>query len=115
VTGATIPAVTTAQIYQGSIAFIVLQAVMVGAIMLNPNLVLGGIERAPQLDEQQIMDRLQGGREALEGMAPPADEEDTAPDFETQEEGEADDPTQGVLDAIEEGQGGSPPPSDRAR
>ena len=115
VTGATIPAVTTAQIYKGSIAFIVLQLAMVGAIMLNPNLVLGGIERTPQLDEQQIMDRLEGGRDALEGMAPPTDEEELAPDLETQEEGEAGDPTQGVLDAINEGQGGSPPAADRAR
>ncbi len=48
-------------------------------------------------------------------MAPPTDEEELAPDLETQEEGEAGDPTQGVLDAINEGQGGSPPAADRAR
>jgi len=116
VTGATIPAVSTAQIYQGSIAFIALQLLMVGAIMLNPNLVLGGIERTPQLDEQQVLDRLQTGRDALEGMAPPAEEEEAQIDMGTTEEEEAGDPTQGVLDAINEGSGGdAPPAADRAR
>jgi len=109
VTGATIPAVTTTQIYQGSIAFIVLQLAMVGAIMLNPNLVLGGIERTPQLDEQQIMDRLEGSREALEGMSP-AEEEGGLDGSTINEEEEAGDPTQGVLDAIGEGQGGAQAP-----
>ena len=41
VTGARIPAVTTAQIYQGSIAFIVLQLIMVAVVVLNPGLVSG--------------------------------------------------------------------------
>jgi len=114
VTGATIPAVTTTQIYQGSIAFIVLQLVMVGAIMLQPNLVLGGIARTPQLDEQQTLDELQGGREALENMAP-ADEEPGADGITIDEEEGAGDPTQGVLDAIGEGQGGAPPQADPPR
>jgi TRAP-type mannitol/chloroaromatic compound transport system permease large subunit len=46
VTGATIPAVTTAQIYKGSIAFIVLQVIMVAVVIAMPNLVIGGIDRA---------------------------------------------------------------------
>jgi tripartite ATP-independent transporter DctM subunit len=37
VTGATIPAVTTAQIYKGSIAFIVLQVIMVAAVIAFPH------------------------------------------------------------------------------
>ena len=36
ITGKTIPAVTTAQIYKGSIAFIVLQLIMVAAVVLKP-------------------------------------------------------------------------------
>ncbi|MCU0775859.1 MAG: TRAP transporter large permease subunit [Ideonella sp.] len=57
ITGQLIPAVTTPQIYKGSIAFIAIQLVMVVLIMLNPKLVLGGIEQAPQLDESQISSR----------------------------------------------------------
>ncbi len=68
VTGATISAVTTPQIYRGAIAFIVLQLIMLAAVMVFPKLVLGGIEFGPQLDEQQILERIRGGREALEGM-----------------------------------------------
>jgi tripartite ATP-independent transporter DctM subunit len=97
VTGALIPAVTTAQIYKGSIAFIVLQVAMVVAIMFNPKLVLGGIEQAPQLDEQQILEQLQQGREALEGMAPPSP--DQGQDQEQQDE---EDPMKGLLDAIKD-------------
>jgi TRAP-type mannitol/chloroaromatic compound transport system permease large subunit len=96
VTGELIPAVTTVQIYKGSIAFIVLQVAMVVTIMLNPKLVLGGIEQAPQLNEQQILDKIQSGREALENMAP-------SPGGAQQEEPkEKDDPMKGVLDALKE-------------
>jgi len=59
VTGATIPAVTTAQIYKGSIAFIILQLVMVAAIMLFPNLVTGGIEKVDKLNAEQVLEQLQ--------------------------------------------------------
>jgi TRAP-type mannitol/chloroaromatic compound transport system permease large subunit len=59
VTGATIPAVTTAQIYKGSIAFIVLQLVMVAAIMLFPNLVTGGIDKVDKLNAEQVLEQLQ--------------------------------------------------------
>jgi TRAP-type mannitol/chloroaromatic compound transport system permease large subunit len=74
ITGQLIPAVTTPQIYKGSIAFIAIQLLMVVTIMLNPKLVLSGIEQAPQLDESQILQKLQSGREALENMAPPRSE-----------------------------------------
>jgi TRAP-type mannitol/chloroaromatic compound transport system permease large subunit len=95
VTGALIPAVTTPQIYKGSIAFIALQLVMVTAIVLNPKLVLGGIETGPQLDEQQILEKLQQGREALEGMAPPAADQQ-------QEQQQEEDPMKGLLEAIKD-------------
>jgi TRAP-type mannitol/chloroaromatic compound transport system permease large subunit len=95
ITGQLIPAVTTPQIYKGSIAFIAIQLVMVVLIMLNPKLVLGGIEQAPQLDESQIMERLQSGREALENMAPgPRQSQDDAQEKE--------DPMKGLLDALKE-------------
>jgi len=47
ITGTRIPAVTTAQIYKGSIAFIFLQLLMVVAIIRWPGLVLDQIDAAP--------------------------------------------------------------------
>lgn len=44
ITGKLIPAVTTAQIYKGSIAFIILQLIMVGVVMWKPGLVLDNID-----------------------------------------------------------------------
>ncbi len=54
VTNQRIPAVTTAQIYKGSIAFIILQLIMVGAIIAFPNLVTGGLEKGPVVDLDTI-------------------------------------------------------------
>jgi TRAP-type mannitol/chloroaromatic compound transport system permease large subunit len=59
VTGKTIAAVKTTEIYQGSIAFIVLQIGMVVSIMVFPNLVTGGIEEVETLSADQIMEQLQ--------------------------------------------------------
>jgi len=55
-TGKTIAPVTTPQIYAGSIAFIVLQLIMVTAIIFNPQLVIGGLDKqqAVDLDTLQI-------------------------------------------------------------
>jgi TRAP-type mannitol/chloroaromatic compound transport system permease large subunit len=61
ITGQTIAAVTTAQIYQGSIAFIVLQLVMVAVVVLNPGLVSGNIVKGVAIDADK----------ALEGMGLP--------------------------------------------
>jgi len=49
-----IPAVTTAQIYKGSIAFIVLQLIMVGVVITFPSVVTGSIEKAVQVDQATI-------------------------------------------------------------
>jgi TRAP-type mannitol/chloroaromatic compound transport system permease large subunit len=94
ITGQLIPAVTTAQIYKGSIAFIVLQLIMVIAIMFNPKLVLGGLKSAPQLDEQQILEKLQSGREALENMSTGR--------RESQEQKDEEDPMKSLLDALKD-------------
>ena len=61
ITGELIPAVTTAQIYKGSIAFIILQLIMVAAVIAYPELVSGGIEKVEQIDADK----------ALEGMGLP--------------------------------------------
>jgi len=56
VTGATIPAVTTAQIYKGSIAFIVLQLIMVAAVIAWPQLVTGNMAVTETIDADQAME-----------------------------------------------------------
>jgi TRAP-type mannitol/chloroaromatic compound transport system permease large subunit len=58
VTGVMIPAVTTTEIYKGSIAFIIVQVIMVAAIMIFPSLVTGGIEKVNLLTPEQVMEQL---------------------------------------------------------
>ena len=53
-----IPAVTTAQIYKGSIAFIVLQIIMVGVILFNPGLVSGNIKKVERISKDKVEDML---------------------------------------------------------
>ncbi|QIM52567.1 TRAP transporter large permease [Hydrogenophaga crocea] len=77
VTGKLIPAVTTAQIYKGSIAFIILQIIMVVVVIAYPNLVTGHIGQAVKVDNETV-------QEMLQDMAPPAEDEEPAA------EGEAD-------------------------
>ena len=59
ITGQLIPAVTTAQIYKGSIAFIVLQLVMVAAVIAFPSLVTGSIGQGEKLDADQVLRQMQ--------------------------------------------------------
>ncbi len=90
ITGKLIPAVTTTQIYKGSIAFIILQLIMVAAIVFNPELVSGGIEKVEQIDADK----------ALESMGlPAADESASEPDSDVPApEGEASAPEAGASD-----------------
>ncbi len=57
-TGKTIEAVTTPQIYKGSIAFIFLQLIMVGLVIAYPNLVVGGIDKGPDIDVDKALRQL---------------------------------------------------------
>jgi TRAP-type mannitol/chloroaromatic compound transport system permease large subunit len=101
VTGQTIPAVTTAQIYKGSIAFIALQIIMVAVIIAFPHLVVGGIDAGPKIDADKALQEMVkperppleappalpgagGASEPGAGTAPPARE----------------DPNQAILDAL---------------
>jgi len=59
ITGAAIPAVATGQIYKGSIAFIVLQLIMVAAVIAVPTLVTGGIAKVDKLDADKVLQQLQ--------------------------------------------------------
>jgi TRAP-type mannitol/chloroaromatic compound transport system permease large subunit len=89
VTGELIPAVTTAQIYKGSIAFIILQLIMVAAVITYPELVSGGIEKVEKIDADK----------ALESMGlPSADEAASAPEGEA---GAA--PAEGAASGAEDG------------
>jgi TRAP-type mannitol/chloroaromatic compound transport system permease large subunit len=58
VTKERIPAVTTAQIYKGSIAFIVLQVIMVAVVLFNPGLVSSGITQVKQMSKEKVQQQL---------------------------------------------------------
>ncbi|MDH4426978.1 MAG: TRAP transporter large permease subunit [Acidovorax sp.] len=88
VTGANIRGVTTTEIYKGSIAFIILQLIMVGVIMAYPGVVTGNLDKVETMSEEDVMLRLNsmGGdlapapdpaadaaSDPAAGMAPPAD------------------------------------------
>ncbi|MFT7401841.1 MAG: TRAP-type mannitol/chloroaromatic compound transport system permease large subunit [Hydrogenophaga sp.] len=59
VTGERIKAVTTGQIYKGSIAFIILQLIMVTVIVLNPGIVTGSLDKPVVVDENAIDNMLE--------------------------------------------------------
>ena len=68
VTGANIPAVTTTEIYKGSIAFIIIQLIMIGVIMAFPGLVIDNIEKVESISDTELMQKL----ESMGGdLAPP--------------------------------------------
>jgi len=58
ITGENIPAVKTSEIYKGSIAFIVLQLIMVAAIIIFPNLVTGGIKEGVKIDADAAFEQM---------------------------------------------------------
>jgi TRAP-type mannitol/chloroaromatic compound transport system permease large subunit len=106
VTGKMIPSVKTIEIYKGSIAFIILQVIMVAAVIAFPVLVTGGIEKQETLSADQIMQQLdtpstdeapaptagtEGAAEAGDPAAPAADEKAAAED----------DPMKAMLEAAE--------------
>ena len=111
VTGERIPAVTTAQIYKGSIAFIILQLIMVGVILFNPQLVTGSLGQAVKVDDAAVTDMLNNMQDlqfdeqpsAEQGDEPAAEgEEPAAPSLEAPAaEGEAEvDPAKALEEAI---------------
>jgi TRAP-type mannitol/chloroaromatic compound transport system permease large subunit len=95
ITGQTIPAVTTGQIYKGSIAFIGLQVAMVAAIIALPGLVVEGIGQGPNIDADKALQEMKiPERAPIE--APPALPGGAA----SEPAGAADDPNKAILDAI---------------
>ncbi len=59
ITGATIKAVETMEIYKGSIAFIIVQVIMVAAVIIFPTLVTGGIEKTVKIDADKVLLQMQ--------------------------------------------------------
>ena len=103
VTGETIPAVATSQIYKGSIAFIVLQLIMVAAIIAVPTLVTGGIEKTVQIDADKALEQLQmKSRESLPSTtgAPSGDAASAPAGAATEKE----DPMKGLLESMSKDQ-----------
>jgi TRAP-type mannitol/chloroaromatic compound transport system permease large subunit len=105
ITGEQIPAVTTAQIYKGSIAFIVLQLIMVAAIVAWPKLVVDGLDTAPTIDADKALREMtmpeKAPLEAPQAMpgpagAAPAPADPLAPPPKAPPE----DPNKAILDAL---------------
>ena len=82
ITGENIPAVKTSEIYKGSIAFIVLQLIMVASIIAFPNLVTGGLKEGVKIDAdaafEQMADRAgdEGSEDPAASLDDPKPEED---------------------------------------
>ncbi len=101
VTGQMIPAVTTGQIYKGSIAFIVIQLFMVGVIMAFPNLVTGNIDKVQNLSDSEVMQQLDI-RSPDEDQGAASEGDNAADDPKSDEEkAEDSDPMKALLEANE--------------
>ncbi len=119
ITKAMIPAVSTAQIYKGSIAFIALQLIMVAVVIAFPKLVTDGIDEGVKVDADKALEQLfnletpsmgapTGVPNPLDPLAPPAAPGGTldslapapAPGGTTQPP--ADDPMKAILEAVKE-------------
>jgi len=111
VTGETIPAVETSQIYRGSIAFIVLQLIMVAVVIIWPQLVTGGIQQGPQVDFDKALQQLE--IQPRESQQEPAGQPGSAPGSSSSappnsdggtRQSQQDDPMRALLEAMKEDQ-----------
>ena len=121
VTQQTIPAVTTGQIYKGSIAFIILQLIMVAAVIAYPKLVIDGLDDGkPKVDVDKALEQLiqkdtgasppsdpasmlqPGGGASAPGTAPTGSALEPSPAPSAGQA--ADDPMKGLLEALKEDQ-----------
>ncbi|WP_088282513.1 TRAP transporter large permease subunit [Ideonella sp. A 288] len=106
VTGEKIPAVQTSQIYKGSIAFILVQVVMVGCLIAFPALVTGGIEKTVTIDADKALEQLQQQSQSDAGAAsaPGAGAASAAGTGDSDKE----DPMKGLLESMKADQGKKP-------
>jgi TRAP-type mannitol/chloroaromatic compound transport system permease large subunit len=103
VTGQHIKAVTTTEIYKGSIAFIVLQVIMVAAIMIYPTLVTGSFSKEKKLSNAAVMELLQNGFEQAPEAEPgmPADANSPQGDAPAQDANGDIDPMKAMIEAMD--------------
>lgn len=102
VTGELIPAVTTLQIYKGSIAFILIQLFIVGIVMAFPELVSGNITQSKGLSDNEVIQQLDVQPDE---DAPDADNQKSEQDLlerppNTENKDEEDDPVKALQDAV---------------
>jgi TRAP-type mannitol/chloroaromatic compound transport system permease large subunit len=106
VTNQRIPAVTTAQIYKGSIAFIILQVIMVASIIAFPNLVSSGLKKGPAVDLDTIEIEAETGGygkrdlDPMRGFGSQPDQENPTPAPEAGESKE-EDPMEAIKRSLE--------------
>ncbi len=101
VTNQRIPAVTTNQIYKGSIAFIVLQLIMVAVVIAWPSLVIGNLDSKPITNVDNI--QLEAAPMDVEE---PAIEDDTSTEEDKDAEEnseEEEDPAKALQQSLKEG------------
>jgi len=110
ITGKLIPAVTTTQIYKGSIAFIAIQLFMVGVIMAFPGLVSGNISQVKGLSDAEVMQQLDIQNMNGDDSAPSGDENADKEDAEKLEapadldnKADEDDPMKAMQEALSKG------------
>ena len=110
ITGKMIPAVTTTQIYKGSIAFIAIQLFMVGIIMAFPGLVSGNISQVKGLSDAEVMQQLDIQNMNDDGAAPSGDDNADNEDAEKLEapadlesKTDDDDPMKAMQEALNKG------------
>ncbi len=61
VTGKTVGAVTTPQIYKGAVAFIIIQIIMVGVLIAHPQLVIGSLKEDKVYSAEEVEMQFQSG------------------------------------------------------
>jgi TRAP-type mannitol/chloroaromatic compound transport system permease large subunit len=110
VTSQRIPAVKTSEIYKGSIAFIILQVIMVAIVILNPNLVVGGLGKVEKVDESKVLEQLQQMQPPAEepatdmpadGASAPAGDMKAGDAVKEKEKEDGDDPLKALQDAVD--------------
>jgi TRAP-type mannitol/chloroaromatic compound transport system permease large subunit len=105
ITSRRIPAVTTTQIYKGSIAFIFLQLIMVATVIAFPNLVTGGLDQGPPVDLDSIEIQVEPGgyrqldQDPMRGFDIVPEEDMAAPEAD---EAEEEDPMKALERSLEE-------------
>lgn len=113
ITGETIPAVKTGQIYMGSIAFLILQVIVLACVIAFPKMVIGNIDKGPNIDAEAALEALRlpmpGQLAPLPVFGMPAAPEQGASAAEGEESAEADDPMKALMDAVKQDDGKKKP------